>query len=320
MDVAAVLDPPLKATKSIVLLQALNKLRKRKILFLGKLKNLLLTFALFIQKQDNYYCSSYVSQVLQNRKTRRPRRYWMINYEQMWFEKMIARKDEPIFQELWKNEFRMLPSTFDFTVNLVEADMTKEDTYFRKTIRIQKRVACALWRLSTENSYRVVSKVFGVGRSTVSQIVKEFCKTLPKTRMEVALEIQKFQDSVDCKIPQTVGAIDGPHIEINSPTGESKIDYFNRKQRCSISTQAVVGGNLKFLDIATGYPGSIHDARILRDSALYIQAERNILLTEPTDVMDGYKIRHTWLVIPFPNNLNLSQEQKNLTGFYLQQG
>ena len=47
--------------------------------------------------------------------------------------------------------------------------------------------------------------------------------------MEVALEIQKFQDSVDCKIPQTVGATDGTHIGINSPTGDSKIDYFNRK-------------------------------------------------------------------------------------------
>ena len=144
--------------------------------------------------------------------------------------------------------------------------------------------------------------------------------------MEVAWEIQKFQDSVNCKIPRTVGAIDGTHIEINSPTGNSKIDHFNRNQRYSISTQAVVGGNLKFLDIATDYPGSIHDARILRDSALYIQAERNILLTEPTDVIDGYKIRplligeraypaNTWLVKPFPNNLNLSQEQKKFNRF-----
>ena len=49
----------------------------------------------------------------------------MINYEERWFEKMIARKNEPIFQELWKNEFRMLPSTFDFIVNLVEADTRK---------------------------------------------------------------------------------------------------------------------------------------------------------------------------------------------------
>ena len=77
--------------------------------------------------------------------------------------------------------------------------MRKEDSYFQKTISIQKGVACVLWQLSTGNSYRVVSKVFGVGRSTVSQIVKEFCKTLrkksihfikfPKTRIKVALEI-----------------------------------------------------------------------------------------------------------------------------------
>ena len=133
-----------------------------------------------MQKQDYYYCSGYVSQVLRNQKTRRPCRYWMINYEQMWFQKMIARKDEPIFQELWKNGFRMLPSTSDFIVNLVESDIIKEDTYFLKTISIQKRVPCALWRSSTGNSYRVVSKVFGVGRSTVSQIVKELQNSTQK--------------------------------------------------------------------------------------------------------------------------------------------
>ena len=39
----------------------------------------------------------------------------------------------------------MLPSKFDFIVSLVEADIRKEDTYFGKTISVQKRVACALW-------------------------------------------------------------------------------------------------------------------------------------------------------------------------------
>ena len=88
----------MKATKRIVLLLALTKLRKRKILLRRKMKSLLLTFALFMQKQDYYYCSGYVLQVLQYPKSRHPHYYWMINYEQRWFEKMIARKDEPIFQ------------------------------------------------------------------------------------------------------------------------------------------------------------------------------------------------------------------------------
>ena len=42
----------MKATERIVLLLALNKLRKRKILSRRKMKNILLTFALFMQKQD----------------------------------------------------------------------------------------------------------------------------------------------------------------------------------------------------------------------------------------------------------------------------
>ena len=59
---------------------------------------------------------------------------------------------------------------------------------------------------------------------------------------------------------------------------------------------------------------------------MYVHAERNIFLTEPTDLIDGYKIRpfligdgaypaNTWLLKPFPNNLNLSQEQKKLNSF-----
>ena len=75
-----------------MILEALNKLKK--VLLRRKMKNLLLTVALFMQKQDSDYWSGYISHVLQNLKTRRPRRYCLINYEQRWFEKMIARKDE----------------------------------------------------------------------------------------------------------------------------------------------------------------------------------------------------------------------------------
>ena len=81
-------------------------------------------------------------------------------------------------------------------------------------------------------------------------------------------------------------------IEINSHSGDNKIDSFSRKQNYSTNTQAVVDGNLEFLNIAAGYLCNIHDPpRILRDSALYIQVKRNNLLTELTDVIDGYKVR-----------------------------
>ena len=72
-----------------------------------------------MQKQDYYYCSGHVSENFSPTPLLDDQRWAKV------ISKMIARKDEPIFQELWKNEFRMLPSTSDFIVNLVEADVSK---------------------------------------------------------------------------------------------------------------------------------------------------------------------------------------------------
>ena len=36
-----------------------------------------------------------------------------------------------------------------------------------------------------------------------------------------------------------------------------------------------------FLDVSTGYPGSIHDARVLRPSHLFEETENHIILNSP---------------------------------------
>ena len=83
-------------------------------------------------------------------------------------------------------------------------------------------------------------------------------------RRETAKAIEQFKLDYSCKIPQAVGAIDGTHINIVAPAGEGKVDYFSRKQ---------IGANLLFYDIATGVPGSCHDARNLRNSSIFRQAQ-----------------------------------------------
>ena len=75
--------------------------------------------------------------------------------------------------------------------------------------------------------------------------------------------MRSFCDFTGCKIPQVLGAIDRTHIEILAPSSDSKVNYFSHKQKFTVNTQAVIGTNLEFLDVATGYPGSVHDARVL---------------------------------------------------------
>ena len=67
------------------------------------------------------------------------------------------------------------------------------------------------------------------------------------------------------------------------------MDYFSWKQKYTANTSAVVGSSFIFLDVATGFPGNIHDARMLRATKLYQDAEANIILSKPTDVIEENK-------------------------------
>ena len=63
------------------------------------------------------------------------------------------------------------------------------------------------------------------------------------------------------------GAIDGSHIWIDKPA-EDPDSYINRKQYFSINIQGTVNHQIKFLDVFIGYPGSVHDARVFKNSPL----------------------------------------------------
>ena len=128
-----------------------------------------------------------------------------------------------------------------------------------------------------------------VTKPTAFSITHDFCEELSShaadfikfllSRKESAEAISKFREYCRCKIPQTVGTIDGTHNGIKAPQNESKIYYFCRKQKCSVNTQVAVGANLMILDLATGYPGSLHDFRVLRNSNIFWMAENGDVLS-----------------------------------------
>ena len=143
----------------------------------------------------------------------------------------------------------------------------------------------------------------------------------PTNGCEKAIAIQNFRAFTESKIPQVVGVNDGTQIEILCVDSESRVDYFSRKQWYTINTQTVVGANLMLLHIATGYPGSLHDARILRLSNLYTRTKREEILKTPGKIIDGLSVRPLllsdsayattlWQVRPFFFKLNLTERKK----------
>ena len=93
--------------------------------------------------------------------------------------------------------------------------------------------------------------------------------------------------------PGVIGAIDGSHIPIKTPTVDAE-QYFNRTKFPSIVLQAVCDQNLHFLDVFCGWPGSVHDSRVLKNSPLFGKAFENKdeLFPSNTHLIGDHELNH----------------------------
>uniref|UniRef100_A0A671PLS5 Putative nuclease HARBI1 n=1 Tax=Sinocyclocheilus anshuiensis TaxID=1608454 RepID=A0A671PLS5_9TELE len=111
--------------------------------------------------------------------------------------------------------------------------------------------------------YQVIGDNMGVRKATVSNVVKAMSVALgslinqfvsfPKDDQTAQTKHKLFQMG---NMPSTIGAIDCTR-------------YVNRKGRHSINIQLVGNADLIITNCVVKWPGSGHDARILRESALY---------------------------------------------------
>ncbi|XP_026060567.1 putative nuclease HARBI1 [Carassius auratus] len=67
--------------------------------------------------------------------------------------------------------------------------------------------------------------------------------------------------------PNVIGCIDGTHIPIKAPS-INEGDYVNRKSIHSINVQVICEATQIITNVEAKWPGSVHDARIFRESSL----------------------------------------------------
>ena len=95
-------------------------------------------------------------------------------------------------------------------------------------------------------------------------------------------------------------------------------DYYNRKGFYLVNVQAVVDRNLLFTDLYIGWPGSVHDARVLVNSALYSRCSSKEWLKGDTVCVGNSQLPTfligdsllPWLLKPFSMSPTLSRSQK----------
>ncbi|XP_041810051.1 protein ALP1-like [Chelmon rostratus] len=143
-------------------------------------------------------------------------------------------------------------------------------------------ILCTIYWLTHGLSYSVVSRAFNVPKSTVCRMVHTGVENIAALRQEVIrLPAPGALDAVGHAFAQLanspvfsgcVGAIDGCHVCIKTPPGPGGQDYLNRKLFPSIQLQAVCDGKGLFINTFVGYPGSVHDTRVLKNSRIYSEA------------------------------------------------
>lgn len=129
-------------------------------------------------------------------------------------------------------------------------------------------------------------------------------------------ELQSIADGFHTAsgFPGVVGAIDGTYIIIPAPHAHRN-SYLNKRGYPSIQLQAVCDTSLRFLDIYTGWPGSVSDARIFKNCPL-AKLLSNSLPREYHLVGDLDYAMRTHLMLPFRDNNHLTEAQQKYNQYH----
>ena len=267
-----------------------------------------------------------IALVVQMRNFQGERNIWQWERDQNFFEEMFRNDNMKI---IFKQYFRINKETFNNLCEILRPELSKRNTQLRNAVNLEKRVAIAIRRLAKGDSFTSLSMQFGVGSSTCHAICNDFETHLcnirgdyvkfPVTRDEVQRVINDFQEMSG--FPQIAGLIDGTHITILAPS-DNKEDYFNRKHQYSVNLMGILDSKQMFLHASVGYPGSIHDSRVLQLSNIYNEIENGDLLSDPITQISGLNIRpqiigdsafpdRSWILKPYPDNNRTPTE----TGF-----
>ena len=172
-----------------------------------------------------------------------------------------------------------------------------------------------LWYVASQDKYASLADRFGVSESTACCSVRCLLTFISDHLLE---KIITWPTEGECReisamynelkhFDGIIGMIDGSHIPIKQPDDRGT-DYYNRKDFYSVVLQAVVREDLRFTNIFTGWPGKVHDSRILKNSPLFERGPQFCAGNRHILGDSGYP-NLPWLLVPFKDNGHLSAAQ-----------
>ncbi|KAG8176187.1 hypothetical protein JTE90_019637 [Oedothorax gibbosus] len=227
----------------------------------------------------------------------------------------------------FKDNFRINRTTFDLICEKMQPLYIRRHRCVREPVPIGRRLAITLTKLGSSGELRSISNLFGVARSTACTIINHTCRFL-SLHFRSAIQFPMGDDLLEVAnsflglggLPIVVGAVDGTHIPIKAPSINAK-EYYCRKSHYSVLLQGVADHKKRFTNVYFGWPGSVHDARVLFNSPLHDKCEsgeildRKVKLPGTDTWIDVYLVGDpayplkSWLMKPVPGGGLSAAEQ-----------
>lgn len=189
----------------------------------------------------------------------------------LYVETVVPEYDDITFIRM----FRLKRSSVEILLQEIGGRLIYEEPLRgRPPLCSEKQVLKTLWYLDTQSTLLMTADRFGVTGFSVIRarrnVIDALVSVIPKVmkwpnRGEVQTIILDFQRTIG--LPDVIGALGGTHIKIKPPPNQPE-QYNNRKGFHSLQLQCVCDPNLLFIHAYVRWPGSVHDARVLKNSDL----------------------------------------------------
>ncbi|GBG91751.1 hypothetical protein CBR_g53603 [Chara braunii] len=249
------------------------------------------------------------------------------------------RQSDDATVEYYRQKLRMSMAMFKQIVAALASFVEKKVTHYRTPLPAEQVIAFALYRWASGETYESGTSAFGIGRATGVLAVRDVTSALLRVYPEIikwpvgrrrAQILHAFRDK---GFSNCFGAIDCTHIYIDKPAGTPSANYYDRNHKFSVQAPVIVDLDLQILDVHVGYPGSVHDVRVLHNSQLWRRAQIGELFDAALENLphgvvtrgyllgdNGYPVAHPWIVQPYggidqgPDEERFDNRQKVVRG------
>ncbi|XP_060616399.2 putative nuclease HARBI1 isoform X2 [Anolis sagrei] len=285
--------------------------------------------------QEHFLRIHAVSRVLRRRRTRNraalvalldnqplPRRWWVSpSTNPNWWEVFVR---ETYDDAKWIEHFRMSRSTLFEIAEVLRPKLERQRTIMREAITVEKRVAIAVWYLSNRERYREAAIQFGIGRTTVGEIVLEVCfaiELLLVPHMICLGDHQKIMEGFrSMGFPHCIGAMGRIHVPIVVFTSHADKPV-SRMKLHTFLLQGTTDHTGRFINVEV----KRHRKNVFRNSAIcqamdkgaFVPGHPTITMGDvqipPLILADGSYPLRKWLMTPYEDQTDRKQSAYNAT-------